>query len=32
VLGADVVVLEDAGFLLGEDYHLASPFGETLKH
>ena len=32
VLGADVVVLEDAGLLLGEDDHLSGPFGETLKH
>ena len=32
VLGADVVVLEDAGFLLGEDDHLSGPFCEALKH
>jgi hypothetical protein len=32
VLGADVVVLEDAGLLLGEDDHLSGPFGEALKH
>jgi hypothetical protein len=32
VLGADVVVLEDAGLLLGEDDHLPGPFGEALKH
>src|SRR4029453_3022538 len=32
VLGTDVVVLEDSGLLLGEDDHLASPFGEALKH
>ena len=32
VLGADVVVLEDAGLLLGEDDHLAGPFGEALEH
>jgi hypothetical protein len=25
-------VLEDSGLLLGEDDHLASPFGEALKH
>ena len=32
VLGTDVVVLEDAGLLLGEDDHLPGPFGEALKH
>jgi hypothetical protein len=32
VLGADVVVLEDAGLLLSEDDHLPGPFGEALKH
>jgi hypothetical protein len=32
VLSADVVVLENPGLLLGEDDHLASPFGEALKH
>src|SRR5215210_293568 len=32
VLGADVIVLENPGLLLGEDDHLASPFGEALKH
>jgi hypothetical protein len=32
VLGADVVVLEDAGFLLGQDDHLAGAFCEALKH
>jgi hypothetical protein len=32
VLRADVVVLENAGFLLGEDYHLPGPFGKALKH
>ena len=32
VLGADVVVLEDAGFLLGEDDHLAGPLCEALEH
>ena len=32
VLGADVVVLEDAGFFLGEDDHLAGAFCEALKH
>ena len=32
MLGADVVVLEDAGLLLGEDDHLPGPFGEALKH
>src|SRR5215210_2629857 len=29
---ADVVVLEDAGLLLGEDDDLSGPFGEALKH
>ena len=32
VLGTDVVVLENAGLLLGEDDHLPGPFGEALKH
>jgi len=32
VLGADVVVLENAGLLLSEDDHLAGPFGEALEH
>ena len=32
VLGADVVVLEDPGLLLGEDDHLAGPFCEALEH
>ena len=32
VLGTDVIVLEDAGLLLGEDYDLPGPFGEALKH
>jgi hypothetical protein len=32
VLGTDVVVLEDAGFLLGQDDHLAGAFCEALKH
>ena len=31
VLGADVVVLEDAGLLLGEDDHLAGPLCESLE-
>src|SRR5205823_5228469 len=32
VLGADVVVLEDASFLLGQDDHLAGAFCKALKH
>ena len=32
VLGADVIVLENPGLLLGEDDHLPGPFGEALKH
>ena len=32
MLGADVVVLENAGLLLGEDDHLPGPFSEALKH
>ena len=32
VLGADVVVLEGPGLLLGKDDHLAGSFGETLEH
>src|SRR5204862_5642541 len=32
VLSADVVVLEDAGLLLGEDDHLAGAFCASLKH
>src|SRR6185503_14100325 len=32
VLGADVIVLENPGLLLGEDYDLPGPFGEALKH
>jgi hypothetical protein len=32
VLGADVVVLEDAGFLLSEDDHLAGAFCKSLEH
>ena len=32
VLGADVVVLERASFLLGEDDHLAGSLCESLEH
>ena len=32
VLGADVVVLEGSGFLLGEDDHLARALCESLEH
>ena len=32
VLGADVVVLERARLVLGEDDHLAGSFGETFEH
>jgi hypothetical protein len=32
VLGADVVVVEKPGFLLGEDHHSAGPVGETFEH
>src|SRR5881398_829499 len=32
VLGADVIVLERAGFLLGQDDHLAGPLCESLEH
>ena len=32
VLGADVVVLQDPGFLLGQDDHLAGPFCKALEH
>jgi hypothetical protein len=32
VLGADVVVLERPGFVLGEDDYLACSFGESLEH
>src|SRR5205807_7527376 len=32
VLGADVVVLEGAGLLLGEDDHLAGSLCESLEH
>ena len=32
VLGADVVVLERPGLLLGEDDHLAGPLCESLEH
>ena len=32
VLGADVVVLQDAGLLLREDDHLPGPFCEALEH
>jgi hypothetical protein len=32
VLGADVVVLQKAGFLLGEDDHLAGSLCEALEH
>ena len=32
VLGPDVVVAEQAGFLLGQDHHPASPVGEALEH
>src|SRR5205807_2043855 len=32
VPGADVVVLEGARFLLGEDDHLTGSFGEALEH
>ena len=32
VLGADVVVLEDAGLFLGEYHHLPGPFCESLEH
>ncbi len=32
VLGADVVVLEDASLFLGEDDHLAGPLCEALEH
>src|SRR5207244_8918480 len=32
VLGADVVVLQCARFVLGEDDDLASPFCESLEH
>ena len=31
VLGPDVVVLERAGFVLGEDDDLAGPFCESLE-
>jgi len=31
VLGADVVVLERPGFVLGENDDLASPFGEAFE-
>jgi hypothetical protein len=31
VLGADVVVLQRPGFLLGEDDHLAGAFCESLE-
>jgi hypothetical protein len=32
VLGADVVVLERASFLLGEDDHLTGSLCESLEH
>jgi hypothetical protein len=32
VLGADVVVIEEPGLLLGEHQHPPSPVGEPLKH
>src|SRR5436305_78431 len=32
VLGADVVVLEGAGFILRQHHHLAGTFGKPLKH
>jgi hypothetical protein len=32
VLGADVVVLQPAGFVLGMDDDTAGPVGESLKH
>src|SRR5262249_25673710 len=32
VLGADVVVLQGPGFVLGEDDHLAGPFSESFEH
>src|SRR5205823_13783450 len=32
VLSADVVVLEDPGFLLSEDDHLTGAFSKALKH
>jgi hypothetical protein len=31
VLGADVVVVEEARFLLGEDHHPASPVSEAFE-
>ncbi len=32
VLGADVVVIEEPGFLLGQHHHPAGSVGESLKH
>src|SRR5690625_7251786 len=32
VLGANVVVIEQPGFFLGEDNHPAGPVGEPLEH
>jgi hypothetical protein len=32
VLGADVVVVEESCFLLGEDDDPPSPIGETFEH
>ena len=31
VLGADVIVVEEARFLLGEDHHPASPVSEAFE-
>jgi hypothetical protein len=32
VLGADVVVVEQAGLFLGQDDHPAGPVGESFEH